>query len=150
MKKLIVAIPTPIWAAILLFLAYEASRTFNWQAGLKQVTAAIVLIVIGFLISLTGLLAFLRAGTQLRPDSTINKSVVTQGSYAFTRNPMYLGAVIMSLGVALIVGPWPMYVAVVLVFLLANYVIIPFEEANVERQHGDEFRAYKAKVRRWI
>jgi len=150
MQKLIVAIPTPIWAALLLVLLYLAGVGLGWQAGLRQMTAGAVLLAAGFLVSAAGVLTFRRAGTQVQPNSASNKQLVTHGPYAFTRNPMYVGMLTITLGVALLVGAPLMFAAPVLLFLLDNFIIIPFEEAKMERQFGDAYRAYKAKVRRWI
>jgi len=84
------------------------------------------------------------------PSSPTNAALVAYGPYAFTRNPMYVGMVTITLGVALLVGAPLLFAAPVLLFLLDNFVIIPFEEAKMERQFGDAYRAYKGKVRRWI
>ena len=150
MQKLIVAVPTPVWAAILLIVTYGAGFIFGWHARFSQSAVGGALIIVGFVISGWGVLTFRRAGTEIQPSSQTNKLVVTHGPYALTRNPMYVGMVAITLGVALVVGTPAIYAAPVLLFLLDNFVIIPFEEAKMERQFGDDFRAYKAKVRRWI
>ncbi len=96
------------------------------------------------------MLTFRGAGTEVQPSSATNKALVTHGPYALTRNPMYVGMVTITLGVALLVGAPLLFAAPVLLFLLDNFVIIPFEEAKMERQFGEAFRTYKARVRRWI
>lgn len=54
---------------------------------------------------------FRRVGTEVNPTSPANRKLVTSGPYKFTRNPMYLGLVIVSLGIAFWVGSWPMFIA---------------------------------------
>ena len=66
----------------------------------------------------------------------------------FSRNPMYLGIVVIGVGVALIAGTWLMWLVPGVVF--DELVIIPFEERSMERTFGDAYREYRARVRRWI
>jgi protein-S-isoprenylcysteine O-methyltransferase Ste14 len=63
---------------------------------------------------------------------------------------MYLGLTIVTLGIAIWVGSWPMLLAPVAVFATANWVHIPFEEAKMRRQFGSAFDDYTHKVRRWL
>jgi protein-S-isoprenylcysteine O-methyltransferase Ste14 len=97
-----------------------------------------------------GGLLFRREGTELNPVSTTNRKLVISGPFSFTRNPMYLGLVIATLGIAFWVGAWPMFLAPIAVFATTNWVHIPFEEAKMRRQFGAEYDAYVSRVRRWI
>jgi steroid 5-alpha reductase family enzyme len=72
------------------------------------------------------------------------------GIYRFTRNPMYLGLVILTLGIAVWVGAWPMFIAPIAVFATANWVHIPFEEDKMRRQFGATYDGYVRRVRRWV
>ena len=148
--SLIVVIPTPIWAVLVLAALYFAGALLGWQSGPQFRAAGVAVIALGLAFSAWGVLTFRGAGTEVQPSSPTNKALVTHGPYALTRNPMYVGMVTITLGVALLVGAPLLFAAPVLLFLLDNFVIIPFEEAKMERQFGDAFRAYKARVRRWI
>ena len=70
--------------------------------------------------------------------------------YQFTRNPMYLGLVTLSLGIAVWIGAWPMFIAPLAAFATVNWVHIPFEEAKMRRQFGAAYDDYVARVRRWV
>ena len=96
------------------------------------------------------MILFRSVGTQLNPTSETNNKLVTNGPFQFTRNPMYLGLVILSLGVAIATGAILMFVVPVLVFATANWVHIPFEEAKMQRQFGPAFDNYARHVRRWL
>ncbi len=54
------------------------------------------------------------------------------------------------MGIAFLVATLPFFVVPFVVFFTNNAVVIPFEEAKMERQFGEEYRAYKKKVRRWL
>jgi protein-S-isoprenylcysteine O-methyltransferase Ste14 len=93
---------------------------------------------------------FRREGTEVSPTSLTNRRLITIGPYRFTRNPMYLGLVIVTLGIAVWVGAWPMLLAPIAVFATANWVHIPFEEAKMRRQFGATYDDYVGRVRRWV
>lgn len=76
--------------------------------------------------------------------------LLTTGIYRVSRNPMYLGMVLILLGLALYVGTPPFYLAAAGYFAVLNFVFCPYEEAKLERLFGQEFLNYRASVRRWI
>ena len=63
---------------------------------------------------------------------------------------MYLGLVTLSLGIAVWIGTWPMFMASLAIFATVNWVHIPFEEAKMRRQFGAAYDDYVARVRRWM
>jgi len=146
---LLLRIPPPVWLLFSLIAAYVLHRFFATPLIVRSLPAAVVLIIAGFGIAISGASTFSRAGTELNPTSELNAKLVTKGPFAYTRNPMYSGVTLVSLGAAFVFGTLPFFVATVLLFLLVNSVFIPYEEAKMERQYGAEFRAYKTRVRRW-
>jgi protein-S-isoprenylcysteine O-methyltransferase Ste14 len=147
-----VKLPPPIWALLWLLLAAGASYLAGWPRvpGLPIVPLGVMLFVLGLAISIPSALLFRREGTEINPTSEANRKLVISGLFRFTRNPMYLGVVIMTLGIAIWVGTWPMLLAPVATFAVANWVHIPFEEAKMRRQFGDAYDNYVHRVRRWI
>jgi protein-S-isoprenylcysteine O-methyltransferase Ste14 len=146
---LLLRIPPPVWLFFSLILAFIVHRFFATPVIVRSLPAAVVLVVAGFAFAIWGGATFSRAGTELHPTSEANAKLVTTGPFAYSRNPMYSGVMLVSLGVAIFFGTLPYFVATVILFLLVNSVFIPFEEAKMERQYGAEFRAYKSRVRRW-
>ena len=146
---LLLRIPPPVWLVFSLIVAWVIHYFFATPVIVRSLPAGIVLIVAGIAVSMWGGATFSRAGTELDPTSEANAKLVTHGPFRYTRNPMYSGVMLVSLGVALIFGTVPFFVMSVLLFLLVNGAFIPFEEAKMERQYGAEFRAYKTRVRRW-
>ena len=77
-------------------------------------------------------------------------TMVEDGPYRYSRNPMYLSYVVAYFGLGLLANSWPMLVMTpVFVFLISRGIIIP-EEAYLERRFGDEYLEYKKKRRRWL
>jgi len=105
----------------------------------------------GAIVSLLGVASFRRAKTTvnpMKPESA--SSLVTSGIYRLTRNPMYLGFLLILLG-------WAAYLSNALAFALVpgfvlyiNRFQIGPEERALASRFGPEFAAYKSRVRRWI
>lgn len=77
-------------------------------------------------------------------------AIVERGPYRFTRNPMYLQMVLICIGLALLLETWwVLLLTPAIAWALQRFAIRP-EEAYLERKFGDSYRAYKARVRRWI
>lgn len=147
-----VNVPPPAWAIAYVLVAAALSYLAGWPLvpGLPLVALGVLLLVAGVALSATGGALFRREGTELNPASPTNRTLVTRGPFRFTRNPMYLGLVIATLGIAFLVGAWPMFLAPIAIFVTTNWVFIPFEEAKLHRQFGAEYDAYVGRVRRWI
>jgi protein-S-isoprenylcysteine O-methyltransferase Ste14 len=77
-------------------------------------------------------------------------SIVDDGPFRMTRNPMYLQMVIVCLGFAIVLSNgWILTLTPVCALALQWLAILP-EERYLEQKFGDEYRAYKRRVRRWI
>jgi protein-S-isoprenylcysteine O-methyltransferase Ste14 len=108
------------------------------------------LVALAFIPPVWAFVLFRREDTEIDPTSPTNRKLVTRGPYQFTRNPMYLGLVTLSLGIAVWIGAWPMFMAPLAVFATVNWVHIPFEETKMRRQFGAAYDDYVARVRRWV
>lgn len=144
--------PPPIWTVLFLLLTTGASYLAGWPTAplLHSPSVGIGLIVLGFFAPVWVSILFRRAGTQIDPTSATNNRLVTDGPFRFSRNPVYLGLIVLSLGVAVATGAILIFVAPFLMFATANWVHIPFEEAKMRRQFGPTFDDYARKVRRWL
>jgi len=76
--------------------------------------------------------------------------LVTNGAFAFTRNPMYLGFVFALLGAALLSNALSALAAPFAFVLIASVWYIPFEERAAAAQFGAAYADYKRRVRRWL
>lgn len=95
------------------------------------------------------ILKFKRAKTHLAPWRETT-TIISTGIYAWSRNPIYLGFLLISIGGALGVNSfWTLLSTIPAIVTLQRYVIIR-EERYLERKFGDAYLNYKQKVRRWI
>lgn len=106
-------------------------------------------LILGLGIALWGVRLFAKVGTNIVPF-TESTALVTDGAFAYSRNPMYLGMVLVLLGVALLLdraSPWLVLVPFILVIRLK---FIQFEEPLMEQTFGEVYVTYKSNVRRWL
>jgi protein-S-isoprenylcysteine O-methyltransferase Ste14 len=145
-------LPPPIWALVYVFVGAAVSWALGWPSppGLPAPPLGLAVVALGFVLPVWAFVLFRREGTEVNPVSVTNRKLVTGGPYRLTRNPMYLGLVIITLGIAIWAGAWPMFAAPIAVFVTANWVHIPFEEAKMRRQFATEFDDYVHRVRRWV
>ena len=76
--------------------------------------------------------------------------VIKNGLFRFSRNPMYIGAIIFLIGLATLIGDLWGFMSPVLLFLILNFMFIPYEEEKMKKEQGSEYLEYKKRVRRWI
>lgn len=124
----------------------------DWRiAAPARVYLAAALVGVGLAIDLAAAVRFRRARTTinpLAPDRT--SSLVAGGLYRYSRNPMYLGLLLALSGWGVWLGnPANVLVLVLFVVAVTRFQILP-EERALEAKFGDAYRAYRARVRRWI
>jgi len=145
--------PPPFWyvAGILGGIALNRWRPMPMTTGPSNVRMAIaVLGVLAYLAIFAGaFMAFRRARTTIVPNRPAS-SLVTAGSYRFTRNPMYVSLVFLYIGVAAFVNSWWTVILLPVVILLIDRTVIAREERYLADAFPTEYEAYRAKVRRWV
>ena len=146
----ILKIPPPIWAILLVIVAALLDGLFAWDVIARFPLVGFLLALIGFGLAAWGRVTFAREGTEIMPNAPQNKALVTRGPFSYTRNPMYLGLILLTLGIGLYSGTLPFLLVPAILFLLCNAVFIPFEEANMQRQFTNQYTDYTSRVRRWI
>ena len=146
-------IPPPVVALLCAGLAWVAARytpEFAYPLpGRLPVMAALVLA--GFSLDLSGLVAFRKAKTTLNPLSPDRStSIVQTFPYTFTRNPMYLGMALVLLGYCIYLeNPVSLIGVVAFWAYITRFQIIP-EERSLLAKFGEPFAHYKSTVRRWV
>ncbi|MBT8067102.1 MAG: isoprenylcysteine carboxylmethyltransferase family protein [Gammaproteobacteria bacterium] len=112
---------------------------------------AVFVACVGLAVAVAGVLAFRSAKTTVDPRyPEKSSSVVTRGIYRKSRNPMYLGLLLVLLGWAIFLRHvLPFAVLPVFVLYMNRFQIIP-EERVMQASFGDEYSAYQNEVGRWI
>lgn len=103
----------------------------------------------GLALTANGALSFKKAGAAIKPFET-STVLVTNGLYRFTRNPMYLGMVLILIGMAIYLGSLTPYLVIPVFFLIIQECFIKHEELFLENIFVEEYLDYKGRVRRWL
>ena len=85
----------------------------------------------------------------LAPWSPTRKLII-RGLYAYVRNPMILGVLTVLIGESLAIMSLRIIIWAVIFFIMNNIYFILYEEPNLEKKFGDEYREYKNNVPRWL
>jgi len=144
-------LPPPLYFV----LAFAAATALNHFVPLPfadfpgRVVLGIALIVAGIACAPLLAAAFVARRTSLNPFGTPSV-LMTGGLYRLSRNPMYLGVVLIYLGGCLLVQSlWPLPLLLLPLGLL-DRVVISYEEASMQRTFGSAYDTYRARVRRWL
>ncbi len=107
------------------------------------------LILLGLALAVAGIRNFSRAGTPVQGYKP-TRALVSAGIHGWSRNPIYVGLFLIYAGLAIAAHSlWALIFAVPLA-LTMRYGVVAREEAYLERLFGESYRAYKARVRRWL
>lgn len=119
------------------------------DAPLWQRALAVLLMIAGVGLMVSGLRRFSKAGTRPEPWAP-SSALVSSGIYRWTRNPMYLGMAVLYGGIALLFASPAAGLLLLPVLAIMNFVVIRREEAYLLRRFGAEYDAYRRQVRRWL
>ena len=141
----------PVYFLASLFIAIG----LHYQAPLAVIIsqpwnlAGIAIIVTAAAIVVQPALAFRKADTSIIPFRE-SSSLVRNGMYRFSRNPMYLGMLTALIGVCIVLGSLGPLIVPALFYLIIRHRFIRIEESMLEQKFGDEYLEFKRSVRRWI
>ncbi len=136
-------------------IAIIAMIILHFSLPVKNVVPApwnllgILPLALGVIMNVVADQAFHRAGTTVRPFENSSR-LVTDGLFNISRNPMYLGFVLMLVGIGLILGSLTPFIVAALFAVLIDRSFIVAEERMLAERFGDQWRAYASRTRRWI
>lgn len=120
-----------------------------WATLPSFLIAGIAFSALGFGIMIRAWWLFQQHETAICPTAETTSFIVSD-IYRLTRNPMYLGMIMILIGIALLVGSWPYYFVAIVYAVILNHVFCPYEERKLLEQYGIEYADYTVSVRRWI
>ncbi len=109
----------------------------------------LIVLIPGIALNLSADKAFRVNNTTVKPILETNK-LITTGIFHLTRNPMYLGFVLILLGIGILMGTLTPFLAVIVFAFFMDVVFIRYEEQKLEKAFQEKWVAYTKKVRRWI
>ena len=116
---------------------------------LPLILIGICLIGLGFLLAFNSISRFIKAKTGVVPFSE-STTLITEGFYKYTRNPMYVGMNSFLLGLMLILkNPLNIIFLIIFFYIVRNMFVLK-EEVQMEETFGEDYLTYKRKVRRWL
>ncbi len=116
--------------------------SFPWTMG------GVVPVAAGAALALAAARALKRHQTTIKPFE-VSASLVTGGVFGVSRNPIYLGMVLILVGVALLLGALTPFAVCAAFAVLLHYRFVRIEERMLAERFGSEWRRYAARVRRW-
>ena len=137
-------------AALLIWLCNRFIPLYRLDVAVQQ-PVAFLMGSCGSIIALIAVGAFIKNKTTVDPRSPEKAdTLVITGLYRYSRNPMYVGLLLMLVGLALYGGAVSGFGVVILfVGYMNRFQIVP-EEFALQQKFGDRFSEYREKVRRWI
>ncbi|MBS1751082.1 MAG: isoprenylcysteine carboxylmethyltransferase family protein [Bacteroidetes bacterium] len=148
-----VYIPPPLIYAVFFFLSIGIDKmTPIGNTGLHSTT---VRIAGWILISFCVLVIFMAIRKFVISKNTLITikpalSLQTTGIYAYSRNPMYMGLLLLYTGLSVIIGNWWNFILLPILLLVVQEYVIKREEKYLGLRFGQQYFDYKAKVRRWL
>ena len=125
----------------------SADATFTFPIGPALVGAGLFLGGVFMTMSAAGQFSAVKTNIDTYNDPD---HLVTTGLFRFTRNPMYLRFLLTLIGAGLAANRLYGLAPAIVFFLVSNYHYIPFEEKAAAFIFGDDYDAYRRRVRRWI
>jgi protein-S-isoprenylcysteine O-methyltransferase Ste14 len=147
-----VVVHPPVALGVAIVIAFAA----NWVCPLPflhpdipHVELGLIVILLAFLLVRWAVQTFRNAKTNLLTNRA-TLTIVSTGPFAYSRNPIYVGALLGLVGLAIAVNSLWFLVALAAIFVILAIGVVAREEAYLARKFGQTYLDYKAQVRRWI
>jgi len=135
-----------MWLTSKLLPTMELPLTNGLRVGVATAMA-----ISGLCIAAAGVVSFRKAKTTVNPTKpAATSSLVSEGIYRYTRNPMYLAMALVLLAWAILLSDMSAFLFVPLFVVYINRFQIDPEERALLALFGSEYTTYREKVRRWL
>lgn len=146
-------IPPPLIYVAIFFLSILVQQTWPLATSFFHTQTAtiigILFVIATLVVNVTAIRQFVRSKNTIVTIKAAH-SLQTTGIYSRTRNPMYLGLVLLYTGLAFLTGNWWTLILLPFLVIVVDFFMIRPEEKYLERRFGNSYLEYRKKVRRWI
>ena len=148
-KKKKVYPPTYLLVALIMMIGLHFLFPVTRIIPVPWNLSGLILVGTGLLMNIMASNSFEKRKTTIKPYEAPS-ILVTDGLFRVSRNPMYLGFVLLLAGVALSLGSLSPFGVVPLFYVLMNEIFIKPEEKTLQETLGEPYLAYRKQVRRWL
>jgi len=141
----------PIWLliSIVVMLAFYFIFPVKLMIPYLWYLHGFIPVILGVAINLSADRAFQQAKTTVKPFEE-SSALITNGVFRISRNPMYLGFVLILIGIAIFLRSLSPYLVIVLFVTVIDRIYIRAEERMLAKKFGTEWEEYKSSTRRWL
>jgi protein-S-isoprenylcysteine O-methyltransferase Ste14 len=150
-----VRFPPPILLLVCLLVGWGLNWGWSWPIlpatlwAAPRAALAGTLILLGVGLNIGCAWRFKKAQTRIEPWRATS-SIITDGPYRYSRNPIYVGFAFIAVGIALAFNTCWILLSALAFVLIANKFVIEREEEYLERKFGESYLDYRRGTRRWI
>tara|TARA_A100001011_G_scaffold90335_1_gene94895 strand:+ start:715 stop:1158 length:444 start_codon:yes stop_codon:yes gene_type:complete len=146
-----IKIPPPLLVLILVISNYFSSKKIDLILLPNQNLISFIIFLIGVLILINPIFKFIKSKTTIDPIKfkKVNK-LITSGIYKYSRNPMYLGLLMILISTSIFYLNIFSIITPILFYFWINRFQIKREEIFLTEKFGKEYLLYMTKTRRWI
>ena len=146
-----IKIPPPILVIILTSLVYFSSTKLELIYLPYRQIVSVIILIIGLIVIVSPVVDFIKSKTTVNPVKFKNVNrLVTTGIYRYSRNPMYLGMILIIISTTVYYLNFLSVFSPLIFYIWINKFQINREEIFLEDKFGREYLEYKSKTRRWI
>ena len=146
-----IKIPPPILVLILTSLVYFSSTKLESIYLPYRQKVSVLILIIGIVVIISPVFDFIKSKTTVNPVKFQNVNrLVTTGIYKYSRNPMYLGMILIIISTTVYYLNFLSVFSPLIFYIWINKFQISREEIFLEGKFGNEYLKYKSKTRRWI
>lgn len=136
-------------AAIVAGIAADLIQPLPWVPSASERIVGIPLVLIAVAVFVAAVRVMRRAQTGIRAHEP-STTIVEQGPYRFSRNPIYVAMSLLHLGIAVWLNSLWLLATLAFAVVVVSFGVIAREERYLERKFGESYLQYKRRVRRWI
>ena len=141
--------PTLLLIAMLAMLALHFLIPLAWIIPPFWNLTGLILIASGLILNLSADKAFHQVQTTVKPFEE-SSNLVTNGVFRISRNPMYLGFVLILTGVAIFLRTLSLYFVIFAFVVILDKIYVRVEERMLAEKFGSSWKHYQSVTRRWL